>query len=176
MWKKKKTSLLLTWFQEELPENVERAPCLDLWWMPSWRLSCVKICFSTTVFHVTTYKRLIHLQERSVERKRERMAAFSFSGCVVAVAKLDGCVCQRGRPCSLMMAMPSHKPSPADVYVWFFRMDEVCVWLWQLINLPQRGSPVRRRTLTDTITCTCTFELLKNNEKHATMHYHSIIK
>lgn len=40
---------------------------------------------------------------------------FFFSACVVAVATLDGCVCQVGRPCSLMMAMPSHKTSPADV-------------------------------------------------------------
>lgn len=43
------------------------------------------------------------------------MVAFSFSACVVAVATLDGCVCQRGQPCSLMMAMPAHKPFPADV-------------------------------------------------------------
>lgn len=48
---------------------------------------------------------------------RKRMAVFSFSACVVAVATLDGCVCQVGRPCSLMMAMPAHKPSPADVCV-----------------------------------------------------------
>lgn len=47
------------------------------------------------------------------QRKRERMAAFSFSAYVVAVATLDGCVCQGGRPFSLMMAMPSHKPSSA---------------------------------------------------------------
>lgn len=49
--------------------------------------------------------------------KRKRMAGFSFSVCVVAVATLDGCVCQGGRPCSLMMAMPAHKPSPAEVCV-----------------------------------------------------------
>lgn len=45
------------------------------------------------------------------------MAAFGFGACVVAVAVLDGCVCQGGWPCSLMMAMPAHKPSPGDVYV-----------------------------------------------------------
>lgn len=43
------------------------------------------------------------------------MAEFSFAACVVAVATLDGCVCQRGRPRSLMMAMPAHKTYPADV-------------------------------------------------------------
>lgn len=49
---------------------------------------------------------------------REREWQCSVSGaCVVAVAALDGCVCQGGRPCSLMMAMPAHKPSPADVCV-----------------------------------------------------------
>lgn len=51
------------------------------------------------------------------QRKRKRMPVFSFSACVVAVATLDGCVCQGGRPCSLMMAMPAHKPYPADVCV-----------------------------------------------------------
>lgn len=57
----------------------------------------------------------------------------AFASCVVAVAPLDGCVCQRGRPCSLMMAMPAYKPSPTDMCVrergFFFRMDEVHVWL-----------------------------------------------
>lgn len=51
------------------------------------------------------------------------MAVLSFGACVDAVATLDGCVCQGGRPCSLMMAMPAHKPSPADVCVYV----HVCV-------------------------------------------------
>lgn len=52
------------------------------------------------------------------QRKRRRVAVFTFSACVVAVATLDGCVCQGGRPRSLMMAMPAHKPSPADMCVY----------------------------------------------------------
>lgn len=51
------------------------------------------------------------------QRTRKRKAVFSFSACVAAVATLDGCVCQAGRPCSLMMAMPAHKPSCIDVCV-----------------------------------------------------------
>lgn len=50
-------------------------------------------------------------------RKKKRMAVFSFGARVVAVATLDGCVCQGGWPCSLMTAMPAHKPSPRDVCV-----------------------------------------------------------
>lgn len=65
---------------------------------------------------------LIYLLERNRE-KRKRMAAFILGARVVAVATLDGCVCQGGRPCSLMMAMPAHKPSPADVCIYVY----VCV-------------------------------------------------
>lgn len=48
---------------------------------------------------------------REKQRKRKRKAVFSLS------ATLDGCVCQAGQPCSLMMAMPAHKPSLADMCV-----------------------------------------------------------
>lgn len=46
------------------------------------------------------------------ERQRSRLVPG-----VEAVAQLDKWVCQRGRPCSLMMAMPAHKPSPTDMCV-----------------------------------------------------------
>lgn len=72
-----------------------------------------------------------------------RAAALTLSGCVVAVATFDGCVCQRGQPCSLMMAEPAHKTFPqcvcecvcasvcvcVVVHHFFFTMDEVCVRL-----------------------------------------------
>lgn len=90
--------------------------CLVLWWIPEQWLTLVKIIFSTTALLATTYKELIHLLERN-RRKIKRMAAFGFGACVIAVAVLDGCVCQGGWPCSLMMAMPAHKPSPGDVCV-----------------------------------------------------------
>ncbi len=57
-------------------------------------------------------------------------------------------------------------------------MDEVSVWLWQLINLPQCGSPVRRQNThrynhTHTRTHFWTF---KNNEKHTVICSHLNIK
>lgn len=66
MWrKKKKTHLRPTFFEEELPENVEHVPCLDLWWNRAdgsvvWK----------SVFHVTTYEGPIHPPERSRESRR----------------------------------------------------------------------------------------------------------
>ena len=53
------------------------------------------------------------------QRKRKRMAVFNF-GAFVVVALLDGCVCQGGRPFSLMMAMPAHKTYPADMRVYVY--------------------------------------------------------
>lgn len=67
------------------------------------------------VFHVKVFKELIHPLKKEAE-KEEKNGCVQFSSCVV-VATFDGCVCQGGRPCSLMMAMPAHKPSPKDLYV-----------------------------------------------------------
>lgn len=105
-------------FEGYLPGNEEQVPWqprLDVWWIPGPWLTCVKISFSTSAFHVTTYNELIHLSRKKKSReKRKRRVLFSFSASVVAAASLDGCVCQGGRACSLMMAMSTHKRSPAD--------------------------------------------------------------
>lgn len=116
------------------------------------------------------------------QRKGERMAAFSFSACVVAVATLDGCVCQGERPCSLMMAMPSHKPSPADVCVWvcvrviFQDGWSVCVALTANQSTSQCSSPVRRQNTHSYNHTYMHFWTFKNNGKHTKPSYHLIIK
>lgn len=74
--------------------------------------------FANQFFHNNIQSRSIQESDSCLEkrlRKRKRMAELSLSACVVAVATLDGCVCQVARPCSLMMAMPAHKPFPTDV-------------------------------------------------------------
>lgn len=94
--------------------------------------------FVNQFFHNSIQSRSIQESDSCLEkrqRKRKRMAELSLSASVVAVATLDGCVCQVGRPCSLMMAMLAHKPFPTDscknvcVCDFFFRMDGVCVCL-----------------------------------------------
>lgn len=65
------------------------------------------------IFHNSTSCSNIQGTDSSFGKKQKE----GFGACVVAVAVLDGCVCQGGWPCSLMMAMPAHKPSPGDMCV-----------------------------------------------------------
>lgn len=101
-------------FEGELPENEE--PAATFGFVTDTRPMAQ--CCVNKFFHDSILCSNIQGSNSCLEkklRKRKRTAVFSFSACVVAVATLDGCVCQGGRPCSLMMAMPAHKPSPTDV-------------------------------------------------------------
>lgn len=100
----------------------QRSGCCSsgFWQLPGHGLVHVKTALSTTAFLVTTYGGNWFMFWSG----REWRCSVLVPVLLLLQPQLDGCVCQGGRPCSLMSAMPGHKPSSTDVRVyvneWFF--------------------------------------------------------